>query len=161
MRPHLQFLSRETIERVITEAYDLLSNPGVRVHSERALRLLAEHGAEVDLDAQVARIPADLARSAVETAPSSFHLYDAAGAPAPVLDYYYGTLAGFNDPQLVEECRAVFRRVLGEGNIDFEPIFRSIKEIGYDGWVSTDEESGSEVLEAMETCMAFMKEGLS
>jgi trimethylamine--corrinoid protein Co-methyltransferase len=82
MRPHLQFLSRETIERVIGEAYDLLSDPGVRVHSERALRLLAEHGAEVDLNTQVARIPADLARSAVETAPSSFYLYDAQGAPA-------------------------------------------------------------------------------
>ena len=52
-------------------------------------------------------------------------------------------------------------RVLGEGDIDFKPIFRSSKEIGYDEWVSTDEESGSEVLEAMETCMAFMKEGLS
>jgi trimethylamine--corrinoid protein Co-methyltransferase len=81
MRPHLQFLSRETVERVVSEAYDLLSDPGVRVHSERALRLLAEHGAEIDLEAQVARIPAGLARSAVETAPSSFYLYDAAGAP--------------------------------------------------------------------------------
>jgi trimethylamine--corrinoid protein Co-methyltransferase len=82
MRPHLQFLSRETIEHVVAEAYDLLSDPGVHMHSERALRLLAEHGAEVDLDAQVARIPADLARGAVETAPSSFYLYDAAGSAA-------------------------------------------------------------------------------
>ncbi len=82
MRPQLNFLSHETIERVITEAYDLLSDPGVRVHSDRALRLLAEHGAEVDFEAQVARIPADLARQAVETAPSSFHLYDADGQPA-------------------------------------------------------------------------------
>ncbi len=82
MRPHLQFLSRATIERVVAEAYDLLSDPGVRVHSERALRLLAEHGAEVDVSAQVARIPADLAHEAVETAPPSFHLYDAQGTPA-------------------------------------------------------------------------------
>jgi trimethylamine--corrinoid protein Co-methyltransferase len=81
MRPHLRFLAHETIERIVGEAYELLSDPGVRVHSERALRLLAEHGAEVDLTAQVARIPADLARSAVETAPSSFHLYDAQGVP--------------------------------------------------------------------------------
>jgi trimethylamine--corrinoid protein Co-methyltransferase len=82
MRPHLQFLSRETIERVVAEAYDLLSDPGVRVHSERALHLLAEHGAEVDFEARVARIPAELVHSAVETAPSSFHLYDANGEPA-------------------------------------------------------------------------------
>jgi trimethylamine--corrinoid protein Co-methyltransferase len=82
MRPKLQFLSPETIERVIAEAYDLLSDPGVRVHSARALKLLAEHGATVDFAAQVARIPGDLARRAVETAPKSFYLYDAAGQPA-------------------------------------------------------------------------------
>jgi trimethylamine--corrinoid protein Co-methyltransferase len=82
VRPRLQFLSRETIERIIAEAYDLLVDPGVRVHSKRALHLLAEHGAEVDFEARVARIPADLARSAVEAAPSSFHLYDAQGAAA-------------------------------------------------------------------------------
>jgi trimethylamine--corrinoid protein Co-methyltransferase len=82
MRPHLQLLSHETIERVLAEAYDLLSDPGVRVHSERALRLLAEHGAEVDWAAQVAHVPADVAHNAVETAPSSFYLHDAQGAPA-------------------------------------------------------------------------------
>ncbi|MBE9507285.1 MAG: trimethylamine methyltransferase family protein, partial [Chloroflexi bacterium] len=81
MRPHLRFLSRETIERVVAEAYDLLSDPGVRVHSDRALRLLAEHGAEVDFGTRVADIPADLAHHAVETAPSSFHLYNAEGQP--------------------------------------------------------------------------------
>jgi len=81
MRPRLKFLNHETIERVVAEAYDLLNDPGVRVHSDRALRLLAEHGADVDFEAQVACIPADLARQAVETAPSSFHLYDADGNP--------------------------------------------------------------------------------
>jgi len=45
MRPRLQILPPETIERVVAEAYDLLSDPGVRVHSDRALHLLAEHGA--------------------------------------------------------------------------------------------------------------------
>jgi len=81
MRPHLQFLSPETIGRILAEAYDLLSDPGVRVHSDRALRLLAEHGAEVDFEAREARFPAGLARQAVEMAPSSFHLYDTDGQP--------------------------------------------------------------------------------
>ncbi len=82
MRPKLEFLAQETIDRILSEAYDLLTDPGVRVHSERALRLLADHGADVDLEAQVAHIPATLAQRAVETAPSSFHLYDSAGQPA-------------------------------------------------------------------------------
>ena len=81
MRPGLRILSSKTIDRVVAEAYDLLADPGVRVHSNRALRLLAEYGAEVDLEAQVVRIPADLARQAVGTVPSSFDLYDAGGQP--------------------------------------------------------------------------------
>lgn len=51
-------------------------------------------------------------------------------------------------------------RVLGEGAIDFGPIFQAIREVGYDGWVSTDEESGADILAAMTTCYAFMKDGL-
>ncbi len=82
IRPGLTFLSADTIERVLAEGYDLLSDPGVRVHSDRALRLLAEHGAEVDFEARVARIPAALAHQAVEAAPRSFYLYDADGRPA-------------------------------------------------------------------------------
>ncbi|MCK4316309.1 MAG: trimethylamine methyltransferase family protein, partial [Anaerolineae bacterium] len=82
MRPCLQFLSRDTIERIIYEAYDLLNDPGVQIHSERALHLLAGHGVDVDFETQVACIPADLVSRAVETAPSSFYLYDADGQPA-------------------------------------------------------------------------------
>ncbi|MCK4473385.1 MAG: trimethylamine methyltransferase family protein, partial [Anaerolineae bacterium] len=81
IRPTLQFLSPETVNRVIEEAIELLQDPGVRVHSQRALSLLGDHGAQVDLEAKVARIPADLAHRAVETAPRSFHLYDFEGQP--------------------------------------------------------------------------------
>jgi trimethylamine--corrinoid protein Co-methyltransferase len=66
---------------VVSEAYELLSDPGVRVHSERALALLADHGASVDEQARVARIPAALAERAVETAPTSFYLYNSDGEP--------------------------------------------------------------------------------
>lgn len=52
-------------------------------------------------------------------------------------------------------------RVLGEGGIDFAPIFAAIRRIGYDGWVSADEESGAELGAAMRTCYRFMKDGLA
>ncbi len=81
MRPRLQFLAQDTIVRIVAEAYELLGDPGVRVYSPRALSLLAEHGAQVDMQTQLARIPADMARRAVESAPKSFYLYDAEGRP--------------------------------------------------------------------------------
>ncbi len=82
IRPTLQFVSPATVERVIQEAIDLLQDPGVRVHSKRALGLLGDHGVQVDIEAKVARIPADLVQQATDTAPKSFYLYDLNGLPA-------------------------------------------------------------------------------
>jgi trimethylamine--corrinoid protein Co-methyltransferase len=82
MRPKLELLSRETVDRAIDEAYELLLDPGVLIHYDEALRLLGDAGAEVDMESRVARIPRSLAEKAVETAPNSFHLYDLDGEPA-------------------------------------------------------------------------------
>ena len=81
IRPQLQFLSQETVDRALDEAYELLMDPGVLIHYDEALRLLGDAGADVDLESRVARIPRSLAETAVETAPSSFHLYDLDGDP--------------------------------------------------------------------------------
>ncbi|HJX37000.1 MAG TPA: trimethylamine methyltransferase family protein, partial [Anaerolineae bacterium] len=81
IRPKLELLSEETVERAIDEAYELLVNPGVQIHYDEALRLLADAGAEVDLETRIARIPRALAEKAVESAPSSFHLYNLEGEP--------------------------------------------------------------------------------
>ena len=82
IRPKLELLSRETVDRAIDEAYELLVDPGVLIHYDEALRLLGDAGAEVDMESRVARIPRSLAEKAVETAPNSFHLYDLDGEPA-------------------------------------------------------------------------------
>jgi trimethylamine:corrinoid methyltransferase-like protein len=82
IRPKLEFLSPETVDRAIDEAYDLLLNPGVRVHYDEALKLLADAGAAVDTESRVAKIPRHLAERAVETAPGSFYLYGLDGEPA-------------------------------------------------------------------------------
>ena len=81
IRPKIEFLSPETVNRALDEAYELLLDPGVQIHYDEALRLLADGGAEVDVNARVARIPRSLAEKAVETAPSSFYLYDLDGEP--------------------------------------------------------------------------------
>lgn len=51
-------------------------------------------------------------------------------------------------------------KVLGQGTIDFVPIFKAIRDIGYGGWISADEESGGEVLEGMKACYAYIQNGL-
>lgn len=50
---------------------------------------------------------------------------------------------------------------LGEGGIDFGPIFAAIREIGYDGWLCADEESGAAIGEAMGASHRFFTASLS
>jgi len=52
-------------------------------------------------------------------------------------------------------------KILGTGSIDFDPVFAAIRAIGYDGWISTDEESDAPVIHAMEHCFRFMTAGLA
>ncbi|WP_141502470.1 sugar phosphate isomerase/epimerase family protein [Paenibacillus luteus] len=51
-------------------------------------------------------------------------------------------------------------QILGQGKIDFQPIFEAVRQIGYDGWISADEESGGTVAQGLQECIAFMKFGL-
>ena len=82
MRPTVRVLSEELVERIVGEALALLREPGVRVHNEEALRLLAEAGAEVDRGALVARIPEKIVRDALGSVPKAFDLYTLDGRPA-------------------------------------------------------------------------------
>jgi trimethylamine--corrinoid protein Co-methyltransferase len=81
LRPTLQFLAPDTVDQVLEEALALLEEPGVRIHSRRALSLLADHGARVDAEAKVAHIPPGLVRQALDTVPRSFYLYNFDGLP--------------------------------------------------------------------------------
>lgn len=47
-------------------------------------------------------------------------------------------------------------KILGQGNIDFLPVFSMLHEIDYKGWICADEESGSDCLDAMKTCADFL-----
>ena len=81
MRPILQLLDDEIVQQIIDEAFKLIIDPGVRVHNDEALGLLADAGVEVDLASRIARIPESIVREALETAPSEFHLYNMDGEP--------------------------------------------------------------------------------
>ncbi len=94
MARQLELLTPELIARILDEAFQLLISTGVKVQSAEARRLLAEAGAQVDEGRQVVAIPERLGREALASAPTRFHLYDAAGEPAVV----YGGDAVHFDP---------------------------------------------------------------
>lgn len=47
-------------------------------------------------------------------------------------------------------------KLLGQGTIDFAPVFAELRAINYQQWVCADEESSSVSLEAMEVCARFL-----
>jgi trimethylamine--corrinoid protein Co-methyltransferase len=79
MRPKLNLLSDELVKQIIKEGFALLMNPGIQVHNDEALSLLADAGAEVDTENKIAKIPEKIARQALDTRPSEFYLYDLNG----------------------------------------------------------------------------------
>jgi trimethylamine--corrinoid protein Co-methyltransferase len=78
----LRFLDEEQLDKLREATLDLLESVGVRFHSERALEIFAEHGAPVDRDSQIVKIPRDLVLKAMSSVPRYFTL----GARNPDLD---------------------------------------------------------------------------
>ncbi|HKY53114.1 MAG TPA: trimethylamine methyltransferase family protein, partial [Anaerolineales bacterium] len=76
MQPKLTLLTDDIIERILDEAYQLLLKPGIKVNNEEARDLLASAGAQIDPETNVVKIPQQIARKALETAPREFYLYD-------------------------------------------------------------------------------------
>jgi trimethylamine--corrinoid protein Co-methyltransferase len=91
--PKLRLLDVELVDQIISEGIALLENPGIRIHNQEALELLAEENAKIDFDKQVACIPETITRKALETVPHEFYLYDLKGNPAV---HYYGDKIHFD-----------------------------------------------------------------
>jgi trimethylamine--corrinoid protein Co-methyltransferase len=68
------YLSEEQLKKLKEGTLHLLEEVGVLFPSQRALEIFADHGAKVDMETQIVRIPPDLVLKAMSTAPRSFTL---------------------------------------------------------------------------------------
>jgi len=69
-----ELLTQAELETLKGGALHLLDEVGVHFPSRRALEIFADHGARVDMDKEIVRIPPDLVQKAMSTAPRSFVL---------------------------------------------------------------------------------------
>ncbi len=79
MRPLVRFLEGELIEKIITEARDILCNLGVEIHNKDILSMLSDHGALVDINSYHVKLTDDIIDRALSSTPKSFNLYDVSG----------------------------------------------------------------------------------
>jgi trimethylamine--corrinoid protein Co-methyltransferase len=80
MRPTLNVLSEELIVRILDEAKRILAETGMEIRGEALRERLLDCGLATDAEGRVL-FPADVVERAVESAPSSFTLYDRDGRP--------------------------------------------------------------------------------
>ena len=73
-RRRLAILSPAEIARVHETTLEILSEVGVVFYSKRALDVLAEHGATVDYETTVAKLPPELVERAMSTIPRTITL---------------------------------------------------------------------------------------
>ncbi len=79
IRPKLEFLSKELIQKIIDEAHDILEKQGVFVENKEALKLLKEAGMKVDESTQRVHITSRLVKDSLSSTPSIIKLYDRRG----------------------------------------------------------------------------------
>ncbi|MBN1464450.1 trimethylamine methyltransferase family protein [candidate division KSB1 bacterium] len=79
MRPALAFLNGVLIERIISEAIDVLCKLGVELHNENVLSLLSDFGAQVDKSQQRVLFKPDLIEKSLRTAARPFKLFNVLG----------------------------------------------------------------------------------
>jgi len=83
MQLQCQFLSKDEKQLIHQESLRILDEVGAAFHSAKARQILKKHGARVDEDTKIARIPEELVDQALKTAPGEFTL----GARVPEKDF--------------------------------------------------------------------------
>ena len=81
MRPTLNVLDEDLIVRILDEARRILSETGMEIRGTKLRKRLLDHGLPTDGSGDRILFPADVVDKAIETAPSSFTLYDRDGVP--------------------------------------------------------------------------------
>jgi trimethylamine--corrinoid protein Co-methyltransferase len=79
MRPNVRFLENSLIERIVSEARDILARLGVEINNDAILSMLADNGAEIDKAKRRAFFNEEIIDRALATISPSFELYDQQG----------------------------------------------------------------------------------
>jgi trimethylamine--corrinoid protein Co-methyltransferase len=80
----MQFLSDAQLDQLQESTLAILENVGVKFPSEKCLNVFAEHGAHVDREKQIVKIPRDMVFNALKTVPRFFVM----GARVPEYDLH-------------------------------------------------------------------------
>jgi trimethylamine--corrinoid protein Co-methyltransferase len=76
---HLRILSNEQLDQLRSATLEILERTGIQCPSEKALHIYAEHGARVDFESQIVKLPPDVVLDSLSHAPRYYTM----GARSP------------------------------------------------------------------------------
>ena len=76
IRPKLNLLSNELIQKILDEAYEVLEKKGLFIENKEALSLFAQAGTKIEESSQRVFIKPELVESSLASAPSTITFYD-------------------------------------------------------------------------------------
>ncbi|MGD2178031.1 MAG: trimethylamine methyltransferase family protein [Anaerolineae bacterium] len=79
---HIRILSHEQLDQFKGATLEILADVGIQCPSEQAMNIYAEHGAEVDFDSQIVKLPPDVVLNSLSHAPRYYTM----GARLPAFD---------------------------------------------------------------------------
>jgi len=79
VRPAIRFLSDELVEKIVSEATEILCTLGIEIHNKTVLTMLSDCGCRIDMEEHHAVLTQEVIDKALKAAPESFGLYDVTG----------------------------------------------------------------------------------
>ena len=86
MRPVINILEDKLKEKVVAEAIEILDEIGIFVENKEAVEILEKAGIKVNEKTSKAKIPADIVKKSINSAPKSITLFDREGKEVTKLE---------------------------------------------------------------------------
>lgn len=132
MRPTLNVLSPDLIDRILDEAKRILAETGMEIRGETMRARLLERGLKTDSGGERFLFPAEVVEKAIETAPSSFTLYDRDGNPhAELGGYQVNFVPGSSGLKVLDHRTGDTRLANSKDYVEYVRLADGLEHIAY------------------------------
>jgi len=132
VRPTLNILSGEMIERILAEAKRIMAETGMEIRGERMRQRLIDHGLPTDASGLRILFPEDVVDRAIETAPETFTLYDRDGEPhAELGGWNVNFVPGSSGLKILDRHTGETRLANSADFVEYVRLADGLEHIGY------------------------------